>query len=140
MPSSRTATKTPSPGRRPLDPRTCRALLASQREGRLGYTSGRGHRAVPVHYKTEDGYIFLRTADYNEIAQYAPGAKVSFDLTHRADEAHEGWEIHVVGVAEPLEEEPEVDDEEPEAWPAGVRALALRIPVTEITGVEIAAH
>lgn len=130
----------PATLRRPLDPTTCRKILASEQEGRLGYHTGRGRRAVPVHFNVGGDFIVFHAAAYNEIAQYVPGNEVSLELTHRPTPGSEGWEIRVVGVAESLDADPDdVADATPEVWPQGVSSLSLRIPVTDISGSELSA-
>ena len=131
----------PATLRRPLDPTTCREILARQREGRLAYRTGRGRRAVPVHFNLGGDFIVFHAAAYNEIAQYVPGEEVSLELTHAPRHGREGWEIRVVGVAEPLDADPDdLTDAAPEVWPQGVSWFSLRIPVTDISGSELSAR
>ena len=131
----------PATLRRPLDPSVCREILAHEQEGRLAYSTGRGRRAVPVHFNLGGDFIVFHAAAYNEIAQYVPGEEVSLELTHAPRPGREGWEIRVVGVAEPLDADPDdVTDETPEVWPQGVSWFSLRLPVTDISGSELSAR
>ena len=66
--------------RRQLTERECRTWLSSHREGRLGYVTGRGPRAVVVNYAVTDEQIVLRLPDYSEITQYALGEEVTLQV------------------------------------------------------------
>ena len=60
---------------RPLSPRECRDRLHRRHEGRLVYSTGRGPRCVVVNYAVHDDEIVLRVPEFNEICQYARGAR-----------------------------------------------------------------
>src|SRR5687768_92399 len=66
--------------RRQLTERECRNWRSSHREGRLGYVTGRGPRAVVVNYAMTDEQIVLRLPDYSEIAQYSLGEEVTLEV------------------------------------------------------------
>ena len=51
----------------------CRSLVSNHDEGRLGYQTGRGPRAVAVSYAVTDDQVVSLPPEYNEIFQYGPG-------------------------------------------------------------------
>lgn len=129
--------KSPPTAAQQLDPTRCRELLARKHEGRIGYDSGRGHRAVAVNYATAADSIIISAPAYSEIGRYATGTQVSFDLEELDDKAHGVWEVRVSGLAEAIADEAIHDlgvEAPPETWPVGVPAVSLRIAVSEISG------
>ncbi len=119
-----------------LDAATCREMLAQGHEGRVSYDSGRGHRAVQVHYDLSGDTIVFSTADYSDVAHYVPGQQVAFDLESAGDDVHDGWKIHLTGVAEQVPEDEDLNiGRDPEKWPAGVHAMSMRVHVDTISGM-----
>ncbi len=118
-----------------LDAATCRHLLAQEHEGRVSYDSGRGHRAVQVHYDLSGDTIVFSTADYSDVARYVPGQHVAFDLESISDDEQGRWKIHLTGVAEPVPPGDDLDiGHDPEKWPDAVQAMSVRVQVDHISG------
>jgi hypothetical protein len=67
----------PATDQRPPISLDCRIWLGQHHQGHLGYLSGRGAQSVVVTYALVGDHILLQVPEYNDITQYAPGAKVS---------------------------------------------------------------
>ena len=105
-------------------------LLLRQQEGRLGYTSGKGHQTVVVTYTIRDGHVVIRVPEYSEIAWYAPGADVT--LTVDGDQNHRGAvQLRRVAVTcgchqQGLNLGPRAED-----WPEGIQVTAICLSLAE---------
>ncbi len=120
-----------------LEALECKRLLVSASVGRLGYSTANEQRIVPMNYVLADDHLVFRTASDNEVAHFAPGRAVAFEVDDIDKFLQSGWSVLVSGAAQEL---PSASlramdvGETPEPWAAGVRALYLRIPLTKVTG------
>ncbi|MET0693688.1 MAG: pyridoxamine 5'-phosphate oxidase family protein [Propionibacteriaceae bacterium] len=120
-----------------LEQTECLRLLVTSTVGRVGYSTDDEQRIVPVNYVVFADHVVFRTSSNNEIAQYAAGRPIAFEVDHLDRYLQAGWSVLVTGVAEDLPHETlrAMDmDETPEPWASGVRSLYLQIPVGTITG------
>lgn len=107
------------------------ALLRHHQEGRLGYPSGRGPRAVVVTYAvTAAGDIAIRVPAYHELGRYADGEWVSFEVDEYVD-PHLLETVTIHGTAQVS-----ADDHDPsgppEDWPDCVRTSMVVVSVDEM--------
>lgn len=125
------------PARR-LSPDECTDWLSSHREGRMGYSSGRGPRSVVVSYAMAGNQIIVRVPDYNDIAHYAPGAPVTFDVEDdQAEPAPRPETVSVFGTAELVDQPDELGRVDfAESWPDGVSTAVVSLPITAVEGFE----
>ena len=127
----------PEADQRPPISIDCRIWLGQHQQGRFGYLSGRGAQSVIVTYALVGDHILLQVPEYNDITQYAPGAKVSLAVDGRVEPRslnQPGRTIDAItvtgtaaitseggrwSVAAALFEE---------SWPAGVRTRIVSFP------------
>ena len=142
-PSSTAATGHRPDAPRPLTTGECRRWIQEHHEGRLGYLSGRGPRSVVVSYAVAGDEILMRVPDYNDIAQYAPGTRVTLavdgglETTPAGEQAID--EVSVTGTAAHADQalEPPGDTEPfDESWPSGIKISVVSLPLTQLSGVE----
>lgn len=115
----------------------CRRLLVTANVGRLGYSAQTEQRIVPMNYVLNQGYIVFRTSTENDVARYARNHNVAFEVDSFDSFLQAGWSVLVSGAADELPRESlrAMDvGETPEPWAPGLRALYLRVPVTNISG------
>jgi hypothetical protein len=142
MSPSTTASEGLLPGdTRPLTAIECHHWLRRHHQGRLGYLSGRGQRAVVVSYKVAGGLILVQVPDYNDIAQYAPGAAVTLAVDGTAESTPAGGPttsaVTVTGTAACVDEttRPPVDSVPfEESWPTGIKTSVVALPLTNVEG------
>jgi hypothetical protein len=112
-----------------------RAWLRDHREGRLGYQTGRGPRAVVVLYAVAEGQILMRLPDYNDIVHYAPGAQVTLEVAGAVTPTGDRGTVTVTGTAQLVGSEQiqlESDAVFVEPWPAGVRTSIIGLPIEDV--------
>ena len=127
--------------RRQLTERECRTWLRSHREGRLGYVTGRGPRAVVVNYAVTDEQIVLRLPDYSEITQYALGEEVTLQVDGLAPSVGASEIVTVRGRAHRPDDPAIVSTVDlDESWPAGIRTDVLCVDLTTVQGTETASR
>ena len=134
---------TASPGRHFDEPRRlsageCRSWLEQHQEGRLGYLSGRGPRSVVVSHSVVGDRILVQVPDYNDIAQYAPGARVTLDVDGEADDPSAIEEVSVTGTAghgDGNDRPPSATAPLNESWPAAIKTSVVTLQLTEMEGV-----
>ncbi len=146
----RAAAYAPSTGQGDAIPRgmsasACCTWLRQHHEGRLSYLSGRGPQSVVVSYVVAGDQILLQIPEYNEIAQYAPGAEVTLVVDRKVEPTsaiQPGVTIDVVGVTGTAALVAEADPPPPaaggfgESWPAGIKISLLSLPLTQVHGFE----
>jgi nitroimidazol reductase NimA-like FMN-containing flavoprotein (pyridoxamine 5'-phosphate oxidase superfamily) len=120
-----------------LDITECRQLLAGVAVGRLGYTAATGPRILPMNFVLVRDALFMRTIPDCEVARWALGDEVCFEVDHVDDFLRAGWGVLVTGRLE----EPSSDlirsldmGGMPLPWPSGLRSLLMALPLTRVTG------
>ncbi len=109
----------------------CRDLLETDTVGRVAFVTPDGPRIVPVNYALGQEAIEFRTSSYTELAIYAPGTRVAFEIDQLDGERRRGWSVVAHGVCERLELS---ESAGPEPWAGGVRTLWLRLPWRTLSG------
>ena len=116
----------------------CRDLLATDSVGRVAFVTPSGPRIVPVNYVLAGDALELRTTAYSELATYAPGTEIAFEIDQLDSERRRGWSVVAHGTCERVEATHSGslhrDEPLPEPWVGGVRPLLLRLPWRELTG------
>jgi nitroimidazol reductase NimA-like FMN-containing flavoprotein (pyridoxamine 5'-phosphate oxidase superfamily) len=115
-----------------LSPSECWELAATQPVGRIAWTGAEGPTVVPVNFVVEDRTVHVRTAAYSSLARECDDSPVAFEIDSFDPESHSGWSVLMRGRAHI-----DFGDERgtgPEVWPAGSRALHLRVVVDRVTG------
>ena len=130
-----------SHGRDELVSRDSRVWLGRHHEGRLSYMSGCGPRSVMISYALVGDEILLQVPDYNEIAHYAPGARVSLAVLEDSEPESADRpgrairEVRVTGTAG-LESDgagrPLAATLFDEHWPDGVRTSIVTLPLNDL--------
>ena len=117
-------------------------LLASREVGRLVYTRRALPAITPVNYAVRDHAVWIWTASTSSLAQAVRGAVVAFEVDEIDPEAHEGWSVVVLGMAELVVAPHELEQARelgPEPWVSGRREHLIRIPLQVVTGRRIGA-
>jgi hypothetical protein len=112
-----------------------RHLLHRGQEGRLGYTSGKGHQTVVVTYTIGDGHIVIRVPEYNEIGWYAPGTEVTFAVD--GDQTHpDPVQLRRIAAKGGCHTQTSDLDLNAEHWPDGINVtvICLSLVGSDITG------
>lgn len=125
--------------RRQLTERECRTWLSNHREGRLGYVTGRGPRAVVVNYAVTAEQIVLRLPDYSEITQYSLGEEVTLEVDGQEPSIGASEIVTVRGRAH-RPDDPAIAStvDLDESWPAGIRTNVMCVDLTTVQGTETA--
>jgi nitroimidazol reductase NimA-like FMN-containing flavoprotein (pyridoxamine 5'-phosphate oxidase superfamily) len=115
-------------------------LLESTTVGRLGYTSERGPRIIPVNYAVRPDSVAFRTGQQTEVARLALGRIVAFEVDHVDDFLRSGWSVLVVGKL--AEMSPSAVrmlnvSQTPDPWAGGERTLFCEIPFEQLSGRRI---
>lgn len=122
-----------------LSAEECRELLAGQQVGRVAYVAGDGPRIVPVNFVFHEGHIEFRTTSYSELATYAPGHPVAFEVDALEPEHASGWSVLATGPCERVMEEfgsvfSSPGESAATPWAGGRRPMVLRIRVEHLSG------
>ena len=122
-----------------LSTRQCRELLETDSVGRVGFVTPVGPRIVPVNYALVGDAIDVRTSIYSELARYAPGQLIVFEIDHFDSERLRGWSVAAHGRCEEIEDPRSAQVEParangPEPWAGGARPVWLRLAWDELTG------
>lgn len=124
-----------------LPARECVELLTKDSVGRVAFVTPAGPRLVPVTYISDAQSVTFRTTAYSELATYAPGTPVSFEIDHLNRELRRGWSVVVHGPCERVLDEDErrklMDPTRLAPWAEGTRPTVLRVEWREITGRRI---
>ena len=120
---------------RSLSRRECRSWLRTHHEGRLGYCTGRGPRAVVVSYALANEQIVFRLADYTEIPQYSMGEQISFEVDGRETAVGGFRNVTIRGQAHRPDDTFE-EDAAPfeESWPPGVSTYTMCLDLVSMQG------
>ena len=120
-----------------LDSAECRRLLASTNVGRLGYTGEKGPRITPVNFVLEADAITIRTGQHSEVARFALGRTVAFEVDQIDEFLHSGWSVLVVGRLLEMtfsEVQQLATDRTPQPWPQGKQTLVCQIEISHVSG------
>ncbi len=117
----------------------CRELLGRDVVGRVAFVTPRGPRIVPVNYTVGADALEIRTTAYSELATYAPGTSVAFEIDHLDRPLGRGWSVIVLGQCDRGPEQAVgagsgERSESPEPWAGGHRTMRLLISLAEVTG------
>ena len=116
----------------------CRDLLETDTVGRVAFVTPAGPRIVPVNYALHGEALEMRTTAYSELAVYAPGHEIAFEIDQLDSERRRGWSVVAHGVCERLEQPSSGswhhDGPGPEPWAGGFRPMWLRLEWRELTG------
>ena len=131
-----------SPGRHldecRLSASECRRWVEQHHQGRLGYLSGRGPRSVVVSYAVVGDQILVQVPDYNDIAHYAPGARVTLAVDGEVDDTAATEEVCVTGTAghrDGIDRAPGHTAPFDESWPAAIKTSVVTLQLAEMEGV-----
>jgi nitroimidazol reductase NimA-like FMN-containing flavoprotein (pyridoxamine 5'-phosphate oxidase superfamily) len=117
----------------------CRALLASQRVGRVGLC-GTHPGVFPVLYALLDGDVVFRTAPGEKLMAAALEREVVFEVDAFSTAACTGWSINVLGVAAEIEHPDELGQAQAldlPSWAGELRDRYVRIRALEVSGRRI---
>lgn len=121
-----------------LTPEECRGLLDTDTVGRVAFVTPQGPRLVPVNYRVVPSGIEFRTTSYSELATFAPGGRLAFEIDQLDTERKRGWSVVAHGPCErvdaPDPEPASNHDENAAPWAGGVRPVVLRLEIEELTG------
>ena len=116
----------------------CRDLLETEVVGRIVFVTPHGPRIVPVNYTIVDDVIEIRTAPNTELATYAVGTQVVFELDHPDGSRQRGWSVVVHALCakdrDVRDGERRFASSDPELWAGGERPIVLRLPLDNLTG------
>ena len=116
----------------------CRRWVEQHHEGRLGYLSGRGPRSVVVSYTVVGDQVLVQVPDYNDIAQYAPGARVTLAVDGEVEHPSAIEEVSVTGTAGHQDGNVAVPGDAvqfDESWPAAIKTSVVTLPLKDMEGV-----
>jgi len=119
-----------------LDRRESLRLLATATIGRISVTSGALPTVLPVNFRVIDGRIVFRTAPGTKLDAATLNAVVAFEADRIDTDAHEGWSVVVVGVAQRVRDD-EVDGHESgliTRWAPGPGDRLVAISTERVTG------
>lgn len=117
-----------------IDPAECRDLLDTDLVGRIAFVTPAGPRIVPVNFAVVEESIEVRTCSDTELAIYAPGHDVAFEVDHLDAERRRGWSVVVHGRCEVVAEPAHPLVPGPRPWADGDRRVLLRVSMGELTG------
>ena len=96
-----------------------------------------------MSYAVAGDEILMRVPDYNDIAQYAPGAQVTLAVAGALEPDLPGEaaieEVSVTGTAahaDPAQQPPVDTVRFDESWPTGIKISVVSLPLTQLSGVE----
>ena len=112
----------------------CRSLVGNHDEGRLGYQTGRGPRAVAVIYAVTDDQVVSRVPEYNEICQYAPGRQITRRVSAHTTDTF--TEVVVAGIGHLADDQARIAEttDLPEHWPTGVSTHLVCLDLADLEG------
>lgn len=120
-----------------MDQHECRALLAVESVGRVGWTSGQESFILPVSYVLRGDRIAFRTSPYGTLARLVTPTNVAFQIDELDRPRRAGRCVLAQGVsqgARPTAWEPvwRMDDVTP--WASGTRNLFIEIHIQQLSG------
>ena len=123
------------PRPRQLTRAECRAWVADHDEARLGFDTGRGPRSVVVGYSLRGDEVVLVLPEYHPATGYVDGAAVPLEV--EGPTAGGSWElVRALGVAyRGTASEAGAVRPYGAAWPSGVAAHTVHIPLARLEGL-----
>lgn len=119
----------------------CARLLTAGVAGRVAITTPTGPHIVPVNYASDGESVLIRTTAYSLLGTYGRGETMCFEIDQFDYENKRGWSVVVRGRAQFVEDHDELAEIargwQPHPWATGQRNLVVRIPWTEVTGVQL---
>jgi len=112
----------------------CRSSISNHDQGRLGYTTGRGPRAVVVSYAVTDDQVVVLLPEYNEICQYAPERQITLCVSGLTSTTF--TEVVVTGIGHLAENQAGIAGtvDLPEHWPTGVSTHLMCLDIAHLEG------
>lgn len=117
-----------------LGPAECRELLAADVVGRVGFLTPAGPRVVPVNYAVLGEGLEFRTTSTSELAVYAAGTDVAFEVDHLDGQRQRGWSVMAHGRCERIHVSVHPELPGPRPWSGAETPVLLRIEWRELTG------
>jgi CBS domain-containing protein len=123
-----------------LSEEECRSLLEQATVGRVGVSVEALPAILPVNYSMVDGAIIFRTGEGTKLRAALSHTIVAFEVDHTDPGREEGWDVLVVGLAEPVDAVGETPGSGvmPEPWAGGRREHLVRIRPEMISGRRVA--
>ncbi|GAA5169856.1 MULTISPECIES: pyridoxamine 5'-phosphate oxidase family protein [Amycolatopsis] len=121
---------------RPLTPRECVELLATQPVGRLAFSENALPTVRPVNFFLHDGDIVVRTSRSGSIARLTKEV-VAFEVDSIDPATHTGWSVVVIGKVKPVTDVADLvalSGPGHRPWADGERSHFLRIPIEIVSG------
>ena len=119
----------------------CARLLRSGVAGRVALGTPTGPHIVPVNYAVDHDSVLVRTTAYSLLGTYGRDAQVCFEVDQFDYELKRGWSVVVRGRASFVDHQEDLDEIarswQPHPWAAGQRNLVVRIPWTEVSGLQL---
>jgi uncharacterized protein len=117
----------------------CLELLATASIGRVVFTEGGLPVVLPVTFVLDGDAVVFRTRAGSRLATKTSGAVLAFEVDDAEPALRVGWSVSVCGQAAtgPI---PDALDRRLQAWAPGKRDVAVRIPLTVVSGRRIKPH
>ena len=114
----------------------CLELLATAYIGRVVFTDGGLPVVLPVTFILDEDAVVFRTRADSRLATKTSGAVLAFEVDDAEPALRVGWSVSVCGQATtgPVSE---TVDRRLHAWAPGTRDVAVRIPLTVVSGRRI---
>ena len=116
----------------------CEELLGSGVLGRVGLVVEDDPLVQPMNYCVVDRAILMRTTVDSQVAMYADGSRLAFEVDQFDYEWRHGWSVLARGIGELVRDEQEIARIEagwgPTPWASGVRPTYVRLRWRELTG------
>lgn len=114
----------------------CLELLATASIGRVIFTDGGLPVVLPVTFILDEDAVVFRTRADSRLATKTSGAVLAFEADDVEPALRVGWSVSVCGQATtgPVSD---VLNRRLHAWAPGTRDVAVRIPLTVVTGRRI---
>ncbi|HVV29466.1 MAG TPA: pyridoxamine 5'-phosphate oxidase family protein [Mycobacteriales bacterium] len=121
---------------RPLAPKECVELMATEAIGRLAFSEHALPTIRPVNFFLSAGDIILRTARTGALGRLTEEV-VALEVDRIDRETHTGWSVVAIGKVHPVTDIDELvalADPGRRPWAPGERPRFLRIPIDIISG------
>lgn len=121
-----------------LTTRMCEELLGSGVLGRVGLVVEDDPLVQPMNYSVVDRAIVMRTTLDSQVAMYADGNRLAFEVDQFDYEWRHGWSVLARGTGELVRDGAEIARIEaewgPTPWASGARPTYVRLAWRELTG------